>query len=68
MAAARSPLAIHFGKRLRACRERVEISREELGFRASLHRTEIGMLERRERKPRLSTKVAHGDSSSGDRR
>lgn len=33
------------------------ISQEELGFRASLHRTEIGMLERGVRLPRIDTLV-----------
>lgn len=55
MAAARSPLVAHFGERLRVCRTRLEISQEELGFRTSLHRTEIGLLERGLREPRLNT-------------
>lgn len=55
MAATRSPLAVHFGQKLRVCRASVGISQEELGFRASLHRTEIGLLERGLREPRLDT-------------
>jgi transcriptional regulator with XRE-family HTH domain len=57
MAAARSPLVVHFGKNLRACRARRRISQEELGFRTSLHRTEIGLLERGLREPELSTVI-----------
>jgi transcriptional regulator with XRE-family HTH domain len=55
MIADRSPLPLHFGNRLRACRKRAEISQEELGEMTALHRTEIGLLERGEREPRLST-------------
>jgi transcriptional regulator with XRE-family HTH domain len=36
-------------------RNRAGLSQEELGFRASLHRTEIGILERGIRLPRLDT-------------
>jgi transcriptional regulator with XRE-family HTH domain len=46
---------VHFGKRLRVCRGRLGISQEELGFRASLDRSEIGLLERGLREPRLGT-------------
>jgi transcriptional regulator with XRE-family HTH domain len=46
---------MYFGNRLRACRNRAEISQEALGRMTALHRTEIGMLERGEREPRLST-------------
>lgn len=38
-----------FGKRLQAIRKRQNISQEELGFRAELHRTYIGMIERGEK-------------------
>lgn len=43
-------------------RAAVDIFQEELGYRAALHRTEIGMLERGIRLPRLDTilKVAGG--------
>lgn len=37
-----------FGKRLRELRKKMEISQEELGFRAGLHRTYIGSIERGE--------------------
>jgi transcriptional regulator with XRE-family HTH domain len=55
MSANRKPLAAHFGRRLRACRSRAGILQEELGEITSLHRTEISLLERGEREPRLST-------------
>jgi transcriptional regulator with XRE-family HTH domain len=57
MIADRRPLPVHFGDRLRACRNRAEISQEALGEMTALHRTEIGPLERGEREPRLSTIV-----------
>jgi transcriptional regulator with XRE-family HTH domain len=53
----RKAAAVQFGKNLRRCRGRAGLSQEELGFRASLHRTEIGLLERGRREPRLSTIV-----------
>ena len=52
-----NPVAERFGKNLARCRRRVGISQEEASFRASLHRTEIGMLERGERLPRIDTLV-----------
>ena len=55
MSAERRPLAVRFGWNLRACRHRAGMSQEELGFRASLHRTEIGLLERGFREPKLET-------------
>lgn len=51
----RNPLAVRFGNNLRACRRRAGISQEALGMLTSLHRTEIGMLERGVREPRLGT-------------
>lgn len=36
------------GKRIRKLRGQLEISQEELGFRAGLHRTYIGTIERAE--------------------
>ncbi len=44
-----------FARNLRAARERAGISQERLSYDASLHRTEISLLERAEREPRLST-------------
>lgn len=55
MSTDRKPLAVRFGRNLRTCRHRAGISQEELGFRASLHRTEIGLLERGLREPKLET-------------
>lgn len=55
-------LALRFGENMKRHRRRAGLSQEELGFRANLHRTEIGMLERGIRLPRLDTiiKVAGG--------
>ncbi|HEX8753334.1 MAG TPA: helix-turn-helix transcriptional regulator [Solirubrobacterales bacterium] len=55
-------LAEQFGRNLIRCRKRADLSQEELGFLASLHRTEIGMLERGIRLPRIDTllKLAGG--------
>jgi len=44
-----------FAVNLRAARQKSEISQEELGFRCELHRTEISLLERGGREPRLGT-------------
>lgn len=44
-----------FAINLRKARLRKEISQEELGFRCDLHRTEISLLERGGREPRLGT-------------
>lgn len=44
-----------FAANLRACRKRAGLSQEALGFRASLHRTEIGLLERGARVRRIDT-------------
>lgn len=46
-----------FSANLRACRKRAGLSQEALGFRASLHRTEIGLLERGARVPRIDTLI-----------
>jgi transcriptional regulator with XRE-family HTH domain len=55
-------VAKQFGENLRRLRKRAGISQEELGFRCSLHRTEIGLLERGARVPRIDTlvKIATG--------
>lgn len=57
----RADTARQFGSNLRYCRRRFGVSQEALGFLASLHRTEIGLLERGERTPRIDTlvKLAH---------
>lgn len=46
-----------FAINLRKARQKVKISQEELGFRCDLHRTEISLLERGGREPRLGTIV-----------
>lgn len=46
-----------FAINLRKARQKKEISQEELGFRCELHRTEISLLERGGREPRLGTIV-----------
>ena len=48
-------LANRFGRNVVAHRKAAGISQEELGFIANLHRTEVGMLERGIRLPRLDT-------------
>jgi transcriptional regulator with XRE-family HTH domain len=50
-------VATTFGENLRRQRRRAGISQEELGYRASLHRTEIGLLERGARTPRIDTLI-----------
>jgi transcriptional regulator with XRE-family HTH domain len=50
-------VARQFGKNLHRERKRAGLSQEEVGFRASLHRTEIGLLERGARTPRIDTLV-----------
>jgi len=42
-------ILIKFGKKVREMREKQNISQEELAFRANLHRTYIGMIERAEK-------------------
>lgn len=51
-----------FAENLRAERERLGLSQEQLGYASGLHRTEISLLERGQRDPRLSTivRLAHG--------
>ncbi len=51
-----------FGLNMRRLRESAGLSQEELGQACGLHRTEISLLERALRDPRLSTiaKVAKG--------
>ena len=46
-----------FAVNLRKARQEKKISQEELGFRCELHRTEISLLERGGREPRLGTIV-----------
>ena len=48
-------VATRFGRNLFRCRRRAAMSQEELGNLASLHRTEIGMLEQGTRLARVDT-------------
>lgn len=50
-------IAKTFGENLRESREKAELSQEELGLQADLHRTEISQLERGLRVPRIDTLV-----------
>lgn len=50
-------VAQRFGENLRRLRKGADISQEELGLRCSLHRTEIGLLERGTRVPRIDTLI-----------
>ena len=50
-------VAKRFGANLVRCRKRVGLSQEEVAWRASLHRTQIGELERGRRQPRIDTLV-----------
>jgi transcriptional regulator with XRE-family HTH domain len=55
-------VADRFAENLRRARKAAGVSQEELGNRCSLHRTEIGLLERGGRIPRVDTliKIATG--------
>jgi transcriptional regulator with XRE-family HTH domain len=57
MVAAGMEIAQAFGANLVRARDRAKLSQEEVGLRASLHRTEIGLLERGARVPRIDTLV-----------
>jgi len=48
-------MKLRFGQNLARCREGAGISQEDLSFRASIHRTEVSLLERGERMPRVDT-------------
>ncbi len=50
-------IAERFGANLNRARKRAGLSQEEAAIRASLHRTEIGLLERGERLPRIDTAI-----------
>ena len=53
----REDVASRFSKNLRRLRREAGMSQEEAAVLASLHRTEIGLLERGERIPRIDTVV-----------
>jgi transcriptional regulator with XRE-family HTH domain len=57
MRGAGGPFAVRFGTNLAYCRERADISQEELGMRADLHRTAVGQIERGKRVARADTLV-----------
>jgi transcriptional regulator with XRE-family HTH domain len=50
-------IARQLGANLRKARKRADLSQEEVGWLASLHRTEVGLIERGERIPRVDTLV-----------
>lgn len=50
-------VATRFGENLTRCRKRSGLSQEALGLLSSLHRTEISLLERGSRIPRIDTLV-----------
>jgi len=50
-------VAVRFGKNLARARRLAALSQEELAIRASLHRTEIGMLEHGQRVARIDTVI-----------
>lgn len=50
-------IGTRFGQNLAAARKRANLSQEELAYHSALHRTEIGLLERGERIPRIDTLV-----------
>ena len=52
-----NPIAAQIGNNLRHCRKGAGLSQEEVAVRASLHRTEISLLERGERLPRIDTAI-----------
>jgi len=60
----RDKMAALFGENLRAARMRGGLSQEQAAFGAGLHRTEIGLLERGERLPRIDTAVKLAGSLS----
>lgn len=55
MSRADRSVASRFGQNLAYARRRSGLSQEEVAIRAELHRTEIGMLERGVRLPRVDT-------------
>ncbi|MGB7685998.1 MAG: helix-turn-helix transcriptional regulator [Solirubrobacterales bacterium] len=55
--AAAEDVAVRFGSNLLRYRRRAGFSQEEVSLLASLHRTEIGLLENGRRVPRIDTLV-----------
>lgn len=56
-ASERNEVAVRFGENLQRLRRTARLSQERLSALAALHRTEIGLLERGERVPRVDTAV-----------
>lgn len=58
----RYEVAVGLSENLRRCRRRAGLSQEGLSFRSSVHRTDIGKIERGETLPRTDTllKLAGG--------
>jgi transcriptional regulator with XRE-family HTH domain len=50
-------VAERFGKNLARYREASGLTQEELAMRASVHRTQVGLLETGQRQPRIETLV-----------
>ena len=48
-------IAKRFGANLKAVRRASDLSQERLGLRAGVHRSEVGLLERGQRVPRIDT-------------
>jgi transcriptional regulator with XRE-family HTH domain len=57
-------LRSRFAENLVRHRKRAELSQEALAARAAIHRTEVGLLERGERIPRIDTLVKLAGSLS----
>lgn len=53
----RGTVAARFGENLRRCRGAAGLTQEDVAYLASLHRTEIGLLERGQRRARVDTVV-----------
>lgn len=59
-------VAERFGANLRRARRRVGLSQEQVAIRASLHRTEVGLLERGGRVARIDTLIQLAGAMSID--
>ena len=46
---AKEKILVKFGERVRSLRKVISLSQEQLAFKADLHRTYIGMIERAEK-------------------
>lgn len=66
MAKANAEIASRFGVNLRRCRKRAGLSQEQVAIRAALHRTEISLLERGERCPKLDTAIKVATAANAD--